>query len=382
MLQEPENRCGGKRTLVATLTLIGTIIGVGVFGLPYTFAVAGVNIGIIWFLILSAAILLTHLYYGEVVSASSEEHRLVGFAAKYLGKKAAIAATVCSVLSFYGAILAYIIVGGQFLYNLFGNILGGTVGLYQVVFFILVAVFVAFGLKMVSEIESVLTALLVLTMIIITWVAFKNGSADNFTSSNWSEFFLPYGVIFFAITGSNAIPEIKDIVGGDKKSLSRSIIWGSLISFALTLVFTLAVVAVSGVFTSSESLFGLGENLGPGIILFGSIFGFLAIITSFLVIGVNLKEQFIYDFGMGKFIAWALACIPPFLIYLFGTTDAIKIMGLTGSVLSGFIGIIIIALYLKVLREKKIKSRLKFFAPFLILLFIFGIVYEIAYLSY
>lgn len=382
MPQESKNRREGKRTLVATLTLVGTIIGVGIFGLPYTFAVAGVNIGIIWFLILSAAVLLIHLYYSEVVAASSEEHRLVGFAAKYLGKKAAIITTVCSVLSFYGAILAYIIIGGQFLYNLFGNILGGTVALYQVVFFVLVAVFVAFGLKMVSEIESVLTALLVLTMIIITWVAFKNGSVDNFTSSNWSEFFLPYGVIFFAITGSNAIPEIKDIVGGDKKLLSRSVIWGSLISFALTLLFTLAVVAVSGDFTSKESLFGLGEALGPGIVLFGSVFGFLAIITSFLVIGVNLKEQFIYDFGMGKFVAWALACIPPFFIYLFGTTDAIKIMGLTGSVLSGFIGIIIVAIYLKVLREKKIKSWLKFFAPLLIFLFIFGIVYEIAYLAY
>ena len=370
----------GRKTLVATLTLIGTIIGVGVFGLPYTFAIAGVNIGIIWFLILSAAVLLTHLYYGEVVTASSEEHRLVGFAQKYLGKKAAIATTVCSVLSFYGAILAYIIVGGQFLYNLFGNILGGSVELYQVAFFVIVAVFIAFGLKMVSEIESVLTALLVLTMVVITWMAFRGGSVDNFTSPNWAEFFLPYGVIFFAITGSNAIPEIKDIVGGDKKLLSRAVIWGSFISFALTLVFTLAVVMVSGIFTSEESLFGLGENLGPGIILFGSVFGFLAIITSFLVIGVNLKEQFIYDFGMKKFTAWALACIPPFLFYIFGTTDFIKVMGITGSILSGFIGVIIVAIYLKVLREKKIKSWLRYFAPLLILLFIFGIVYEIAYL--
>jgi len=367
--------------LIATLTLIGTIIGVGVFGVPYTFAIAGVNIGIVWFLILSGAVLLIHLYYGEVVTASSEEHRLVGFAAKYLGKKAAVATTVCSVLSFYGAILAYIIVGGQFLYNLFGNILGGTVALYQVIFFLLVAVFIAFGLKMVSKIESALTALLILTMVVITWVAFRGGSADNFTSSNWPQFFLPYGVIFFAITGTNAIPEMKDIVGGDKKLLSRSVIWGSLIAFALTLAFTLAVVAVSGVFTSAEALFGLGENLGPGIVLFGSIFGFLAIITSFLVIGINLKEQFIYDFKMGKLAAWALACLPPFLFYLFGTTDFIKVMGLTGSVLSGFVGVIIVSIYLKVTGEKKIKSWLRYFAPLLILLFIFGIVYEIAYLT-
>ncbi|MEK7212021.1 MAG: aromatic amino acid transport family protein [Patescibacteria group bacterium] len=368
--------------LIATLTLIGTIIGVGVFGIPYAFAAAGVSIGTAWFLILALAILVIHMYFTEIVLATKEKRRLVGYAKKYLGQKAAAATTVCAILSFYGAIVVYIIVGGEFLYNLFGNILGGGVMVYQIVFFVFTAIFIALGLKLVSKVESVLTALLILTMLVISAAAFWGGDGANFTAPNWLEFFLPYGIIFFALTGSNAIPEMKDIVGGDARALRRSVVIGTVVASVLTFIFTLAVVAVSGILTSPEALKGLGEFLGPKILIFGSIFGFLAIITSFLVIGLNLKEQFIYDFGFGKMVSWTLACVPPLFIFLFGTKNFIKIMGVTGSILSGFIGIIIVAIYLKVVKEKKIKSRLRYFAPLLILLFVFGIIYEIKYLIF
>jgi amino acid permease len=368
-----------RKTLTATLTLIGTIIGVGVFGVPYTFAAAGVAVGTLWFVGLTLIVLVLHLYYAEIVTATKEDHRLVGFAKKYLGSGAAGVAGFATIFSFYGSIVAYIIVGGGFIHNLLHG-LGGDLFFYQVVFFALTALLIAFGLKIVGKLESFLTALLMLTMAVVITAAFSAGSSHNFPRLNPLEFFLPYGVIFYALTGSNAIPEMYDMVGRDGKILKKSVILGTLSAAMLTFLFAISVVAVSGVFTSSEALRGLEQFLGSWIMVIGSVFGFLAIATSFLVIGLNLRDQFIFDFKIGKFFAWVLACAPSFLLYLFGTQNFIKIISLTGGILAGFIGATIVFIYLKVTRGKR--RPLKYLAPLLIFIFIFGIVYEVKYWAF
>ena len=65
--------------------LVGMIIGVGIFGVPYVLSRAGLVPGIFYFIVLGAAIILVHLFYGEAVLRTNGRHRLVGYAEKYLG---------------------------------------------------------------------------------------------------------------------------------------------------------------------------------------------------------------------------------------------------------------------------------------------------------
>ena len=109
----------------AIAVLIGTIVGAGTFGLPYVFARAGFSAGIFYLLVLTFAVLAVHLIYGEIILRTSGSHRLVGYTDKYLGKRAKILATVVALVEYYGALLAYTILGGEFLcFGRFGCWLG------------------------------------------------------------------------------------------------------------------------------------------------------------------------------------------------------------------------------------------------------------------
>ena len=109
----------GKNSLLAVGSLIGTIIGAGVFGIPYVVAKSGILISLFYFLILGALVLFLHLCLGEVVLRTKEKHRLVGYTEKYLGKKAKILVTISVIIGTVGALLVYIILGGDFLKIIF-----------------------------------------------------------------------------------------------------------------------------------------------------------------------------------------------------------------------------------------------------------------------
>ncbi|MBI3421057.1 MAG: hypothetical protein HY006_03255, partial [Candidatus Sungbacteria bacterium] len=76
-----------KDFLFAVSTLVGAIVGLGMFGIPYTLMKAGFWIGIAYILGLGLLTLILHLIYGEIVERTSGKHRLTGYTEKYLGKK-------------------------------------------------------------------------------------------------------------------------------------------------------------------------------------------------------------------------------------------------------------------------------------------------------
>ena len=99
----------------ATLLLVGLIVGAGIFGLPTAFSKSGALFGIIAWAVVTAVVLATHLMYSDIASIFGPNHRLVGDTERALGKKAALTASVLLFVSNLGALLAYMILGGNFL---------------------------------------------------------------------------------------------------------------------------------------------------------------------------------------------------------------------------------------------------------------------------
>lgn len=365
--------------------LIGMIVGVGVFGVPYVIAKAGWAMGVFYFVLIGAILLLTHLFYGEIVLRTKENHRFAGFAEKYLGKYGRAIGTAVIVLSFYGALLAYIIVGGRFVHVLFNPIFGGSELAYQVIFFAIMSLMILIGIKFIAGAEMTMSALIILMMLLIPLAALKFFNFNNLIAFDKTYAFLPYGVILFALGGSAAIPEIREIIKEDEKEMKKIIIWGSLIPFIITAFFAFVIVGVTGAKTSEETILGLQGILGNWIVFPGAFFGLLAIATSFLVLGVNLKEMFILDIKLSKYFSWFLAVFAPFLIFLIASPGFINVISITGSLFGGLAGILMIIMYLK---AKKLGDRQpefnlkipKLISYFAILIYALGIIYEIVYL--
>jgi len=370
----------------AVAMLVGMIVGAGTFGLPYVFSQAGFMVGFFYLIILGAAVMLVHLFYGEIVLRTSQPHRLVGYAAKYLGSGAKKIVTLIILFEYYGALLAYLILGGRFLAIIFGRWLDGSEFFWTIVFFLLGAAAIFWRLRRVAVSEFFMTVLLLLAATVLLVKGAPLVNFNNFQTLNLSKFFLPYGVILFALAGSAAVPEMRQVLAGQERKFKKAIFWGTLIPIILYFLFAAVVVGVTGRLTSEEAIGGLVPHLGSWVIILGAVFGFLAVFTSFIVLGVAVRKIYQHDYKIKSLISFLLACFIPLFGYLLGFKNFILIIGFVGAIVSGLDGILTILIYFK---AKKLGDRrpeyslagAKILGGSLILIFTLGLIYQFVYLS-
>lgn len=328
--------------------LVGAIIGAGIFGLPYVAARSGLVLTLVFLAILSAIAVLMHLLYGEIVLRTNGRHRMVGYANIYLGKWGKIISSFSAIIGTYAALLAYLILGGIFLFILFGDIFGGGVFWYSAAVFLAAFIFIAKGLKIVSWVESFLSFFLIFAILIFLTKGSFHVNMENFSlATNWTEAFLPYGVILFALSGTSIVPDAASVLGDDRSKLKKAIVWGTLIPAIIYFLFIVIIFGISGEATSEDAVSGLARFYGNGFITLGALVGFLAVFTSLLAYGTNLRKTFQYDYGFSRPRALASALFVPFLIFALGADDFIKIMGFSGALMGGVDGALLILMYRK-----------------------------------
>ena len=366
----------------ATAVMIGYIIGVGMFGLPYVVAKAGLVIFFVFIIGFSLIAYLLHLIYADTIISTDSDHRLPGYAAKYLGEGGKYLAFSAKMIGNLGALLAYIIITGIFLHELLGPILGGTEFMYATALFVIGAVIVYYGIKTISKSELLMTGLLLLVVILIVQKGWCAVEAANFHAIDWRYAFLPYGVMLFSLDGCGSLPIVVKLLKKDKKQVKQVVRLGTFISAGVIAVFTLVIVGISGTATTPDALVGLREKFDNGVILFSLLFGVLTITTSFLLVSESVKETLWWDFKVNKKVAWAIAVFVPYLFYFFGVRNLTNVISFAGGVAGGLSAIILVLIFYR--RKKKQKTLALFTKQpsnaivfFLITLFLCGVVYEI-----
>lgn len=363
----------------ALSVFVGTIIGVGIFGLPYVASKAGFFVVLIYFFAMSFIAIVIHLLFGKVALGTETLYRLPGFVGEYMGSnwKKITLATIGSGL--VGAILAYLIVGGTFLQYFFSPYFGGNNLIYTLIFFGAGAYLILRGIKHISQVEFSLLIVFfsILAAIFIKAIPFID--FNNFQKIDLSFIALPYGVILFALWGSSLIPELEEMLGKDaNKLLKRVIVSGILLSAATYLLFVFMVLGVTGQNTSKEAISGLANALGNGVIRLGFIFGVITCFTSFIALGLTFKKILWYDFGLPKRLSWFIACFLPLFLFFLGLKEFIRVIGLTGALSLGFEAIIIVFLY-RAFLKKKLSQKMNPLLYIMPVLFVLGIFFEIYY---
>ncbi len=370
-----------KTIIYAISTLSGTIIGVGLFSLPYIASKVGLPVMLAYFLVLGILVTIVHMFFGELALKTPDYKRLPGFAKIYLGDVGRSVALISMILGLLGAVLAYLIVGGEFLANFFQPFFGGSNLGYTFLYFLLGAIFIFFDIKAVSKIEFWGLVLFVVILGIIFAAGFPAIKLENFslvamkTEIDFNNLFLPYGAILFSLWGAALIPEVEEMLQG-KKSLLKKIIPASIfIPVFIYLFFVFFVLGVAGLETTPSALPGLKNFLNPTITSLGLFFGVLTTFTSFIALGLTLKKVFWYDLKIEKNISWGIACFLPLALFLIGIKDFIGVISFVGGIMLGIDGILILLMYSKIRPERK-----SLLYP-LALVFVLGIFYEIIYFT-
>lgn len=362
------------KTISAIGVLANYIIGVGMFSLPYITSRVGIWTMFGYFLLLGTFIILINLFYAELALKSPDYKRLPGFAKFYLGNSGEKIALITIIIGIYGAILAYLIIGGEFLTNLLSPVFGGGNLIWTLLFFSLGALLIFFGRKTVFQVEFWGLILFLIILFAVFWRGFPFLRLENLLikTGNFGDLFLPFGPILFSLWGLEIIPEIEEFLERRKPLFKKIIILGSIIPILIYLFFIFMVLGISGFQTTESALLGLKNFLGSGVISLAFILGILTTFTSFNCLGLILKNIFWYDLKLNKNLSWAIACFLPLFLFLLGIKNFILVISLVGGTMLAITGILVLLMYQKVTKKK-------FVYP-LILILIIGIVYEIIYL--
>ncbi len=371
---------------VAVTTLVGTIIGAGILGIPYVVAKAGFLVGFILMVVLGIAFIFLNLFAGEVVLRTKEQHQLTGYAEKYLGRNGKRVMTFTLLFAIYGALTAYLIGEGETLHAIFQ---WGEPFYYTLLFFILGVVIVWKGMRSTGKAELILISLLFLVVVLIAFFSSQNLDGDNFTFFDFSKFFLPYGIILFAMMGSPAIPEMQEVLGQDRHLMKKAIIVGTAIPILLYIVFTVVIMGLVGL--DQFELLAPNERIAtvalsmyahPLLGLLANILAVVSMFTSFLTLGTALAEVYEYDYALSRSISLLLTFAIPLIIVVFNLTTFMAVLGITGALAGGLDGILITLMYwkAKIKGERKPEYELPVhttIGSMLILLFALGIAYQI-----
>ncbi len=359
-----------KEAVLAVSLLAGTIIGAGIFTLPYFFNLLGFVNGFFYLLFFMFFYYFIHLMYAKILYLEKENHQFFYLLHKYFSFKKANFLSFLIFLELIFVMLVYLVLAAVFLNVIFKNI---PLIYLILVFWLFSSVFIFFKVKFISlaELLGVLSIFLILFFLFIFSFNF-NFEIDLFKKIDLKMLFLPLGPILFSFSGRPALHKLMEIFKlKENFSLNKVIFLGTFIPFLIYLLFIISVLKINPN-VSPEVLNSL-NFLPKNLIFLLVILGLVTLWTSYFMIGVNVKDILVLDLKFSKFLAGFLVLILPLLLYFLGFNNFLKVINFAGGVFLGIEGLIILRLAQKVFLKK---SRFYYFSYFLYLFFLIAIIYE------
>lgn len=321
--------------------MLGSVIGAGILGIPYAVVKVGWAIGVFYIIALGLLVMGLNLMLGEITLRTKQPMQIVGFAGKYLGEKGKIFMAVVSSFSLFGALLAYLIGEGAILSGLFG----GSAFFWSLIFWVIGAALVFFGLSLVKKIDVFLSLIILTIILVLAFISAPEIKLPHLSTVSFSNFFLPFGVILFALQGASAIPQAHELLPHEQKRLRTVIITASSIIIVAYIFFTTVVLGVTGAETTEVATLGLGSKLGRGVFVLVNVFAAFVMGTAFVNLSLAIKRIFIWDYKIPRFAAWLLTALIPLVLFLIGFRNFIDTIDFVGAIFGSITAIIIIAIY-------------------------------------
>ncbi len=335
-----------KKTLTffeASSIITGFGVGGGIMAVPYLAALNGLSIFLI--LLFSAYLLsmLIHLMIAETLMHESSSSQLVELFSRYLfrGKGGVIFTWVFFVLiilAFYANLSAYLAGGGEIISELFGV----PVWIGHCITYAVAAGVVFFGLKAVGISEKyAVIVMLVCVGVLSVATLLKPFSPEFAMKGTMNEGLALFGMIMFAFSALFSVPQAVEGLHWNRKLVPKAIIVGMGINLFITLVITVMVTGISTEVTR-VAMIGWGRAIGDWAFIFGNLFIFLALLTSYWAISFALAVVFNERLKLGDRVSWLCATLPTLVIVVAQFTDFIGFMGIAGSAIALLVAILVV----------------------------------------
>ncbi len=357
------------------MILTGTILGAGIFSLPYVIGNVGLFLGAAYLVCFGLVYFFIHRFYGEALLTAPPGHNFLYFLKESIGARAWRLSSAIIVAEFLLILTVYLILAPSFGAFVFGSGAAGTAVL--AVFWALGSLFIFLRLDVLGWTEFLgVAAILAFTLFIFGFGAAPLSGALWPKDIGLAALLLPFGPLLFSLAGRSAMAQVVEkerdsAKAGRPFSVVKVAFWGTFIAAAVYFLFVVAVLRLTP-HPAPDALSGLG-GLPAGVLAILGIIGLLAIWKSYIVIGLNTKEMLELDLGLPK--AWgALAVIAaPMAFYAIGLNDFLSVIGLLGGLFLAFDSALVVYIW----RRLVPRSRLRPLSWVLYAIFLAAAIFEI-----
>ncbi|HHF5434974.1 TPA: aromatic amino acid transporter [Haemophilus influenzae] len=356
-----------NKTVGSTLLVAGTMIGAGMLAMPLTSAGIGFGFTLVLLLGLWALLTFSALLFVELYQTAESDAGIGTLAEQYFSKAGRIVATAVLIIFLYALIAAYVSGGGSLLKDLLPESFGDKVSI--LLFTVIFGSFIIIGTHSVDKINRVLFFVMLAVFAIVLILMLPEIKFDNLMATPIDNaLIISASPVFFTAFGFHgSIPSLNKYLDGNVKALRFSILVGSAITLCAYILWQLST---HGLLTQNEFLQILKEDAtlnglvkatfaitGSNVIASAvKLFSTLALITSFLGVGLGLLEciedllKRSFNVTAGRISLGLLTFIPPLVFALFYPEGFILALGYAGQMFAFYAVVLPVSLVWKARR--------------------------------
>lgn len=368
-----------NKTLGSTLIVAGTTIGGGMLAMPLTSA--GIGFGATLALLIALWLLLcfSALLFVELYQSVDSDAGIGTLAEKYYGTAGRVVSTTVLIIFLYAILSAYVSGGSSLLAAFLPTMIDAqtTERVAGVLFTILFGAFIVLGTGSVDFVNRLLFGTKIVAFFIVLILLLPNVSLANLLEIPLENaLIISASPVFFTAFGFHgSIPSLNKYLGGNVKALRVSILVGTAIPLVAYILWQMATHGVLSqsmfmqILAQEPTLNGLAGALSAatGSSLIGAvvrIFSALALITSFLGVGLGLFEA-LEDLAKrmkvsaGRMTLGILTFLPPMLFAFFYPQGFIAALGYAGQMFAFYAIVLPIAMVWKMRSQTQFAYRVK-----------------------
>lgn len=350
-----------KSFLLPTGLLASTIIGAGIFALPYVFAKSGMALGILYLVAGGIAYTIVHLMYADVIMRTKGDHRFPGYAGHYLGRFGFLLAVVTGVLEMVLVMTIYLILSQSF-GNLITPHLGGEAEV--ILFWLFGSATIFVSVKRLTLLETLISVGILGIIATLFVLGFSNG--ENIAAIQWAPnitaLFLPLAPVLFALSGRVAIPSLIKYTTSLRrhrmdKAVRRAIIWGTLIPVVVYFFFIIGISGLSSPVTE-DSISGLIGKVSDTLLWVIGVLGLFTLWSSYIVVGFDINSILVHDFKFKRTARLIIVVILPLLLFILGLRNFLGLVSFVGGIFLAIEGLLVITMWWRANHKLKSSSLL------------------------
>lgn len=294
------------KLLKGTLLIAGTTIGGGMLALPILTAQLGLVptlflLFVCWFVMMATGLILL-----EVTLWYPDQTNLLTLSKRTLGLGGEIFTLILYLFLFYSLMTAYIAGVG----DLFGTFLPFSAPFLKTLALIVLFPVLWGGAALVGRVNSWLMLLLFATYLVFVVLGFPLIDLSHFERSDWSKFAYALPITFTAFSYQGTLPSVIQYLDRDRSKVRIAVVLGTLIPLVVYIFWQIVVIGnvpFHGPQGLEEALQKGSSAIGPithwikwpFLESVGWLFGFSALVTSYLGVALGLSD-FIADGFRGR----------------------------------------------------------------------------------